>query len=1280
MKKFGMFLLWLAVLVVLALASWGLALYRGWPLWSALAVFLGVLAAWFLGRFLRRLWIVMRSRSKMTGQSEAHRAAMAKIASPEALLTRKWKDAVATLRTSSLKRLGNPLYVLPWYMVIGRSGTGKTTALTRSRLASPIQKVSQGALIERTLNCDWWYFDQAVVIDCAGRYIGAEDLDADKREWEVGLDLLAKYRAREGLNGLVLAVSVERLAEADRDALDEEGRVIRARIEQLIRLFGKRFPIYVLVTKCDRLYGMESWARQLPESMLEQAMGYLADEYEGERKEISFLDDAFGSIGARLKTLRLALVARGVDVTPDVLLFPNELERLRPVLQGFLQACLGSNPYLESPFLRGLFFSSGMQQGGAVSALMGEVMAPLPAHPEHKEGLFLHDFFGRVLPQDRHAGRPAALVNQWYRVTQNLGLASWLLLATAIGVLMSITFLHNLDTVTELNERYPFKRQFTGKLEQDAQTMERMSDVLQAMERRNDAWHANWMIQATNVDTLEARLKQDFVASHRKYIQSAYAHGLDADLARLLAGDPAHQLPGLIRNQVRRVNLVQERIGGAEREQLGAMPQSVFIHRYTPQVFQRLGNLYLSHLAWSASEDPYLRQMLRSERAMLDRLDTGTEPPLGWLVELVANDGLVAASVPADFWKLAGDIGQRDAGRFTTVAPGFTSAGSSAINATLAELERSAEDGQAYQQRRRAFQAWYQERRLQAWLRFIVDFPSGEQVLDGEAQWRSTLGALTAPHSPYYRLIDRLTVEFTDLPEAARPEWLAFAYQFAQLRDQARGAALGSKAVRVVGALNSAGGQALQDAVNGAPRQGGQAIRDNLAAVDSLRRFLSGVDQTAALAIGNPGKAYQVAADFHTFTRDPNAKPSLVHGAADALAQFKRVLRRDSAQDEPLWRLIEGPFHFMLSYAQQQAACYLQQEWEDKVQFPLQAALGPGEMIEQLYGQRGTVWAFADGAAKPFLQRDAAQFRIVDTLGYAVPFSREFLPMLNGAIGKRVDSLVAQHAEGEASKKQALQDQLDQLQAAAAIATAERNMAAARQQADALKAQAVPLTIVALPTNVSAGARAKVYATVLTLQCGAGARTLSNFNAPARERFSWTMDSCGAVSLQIKIEQLVLTRTYPGPTGLLRFLDDFRDGERRFQASEFPEARARLEALGVNDITLQYQFEGAGAVLSTAQQVNRLLAQESTAAASKQAAQDGQSARQQQAIALKLAASGNAAPGARVALPSRVAVCWDRLDPLAQAAPVRGILKEMADAAILRNAAGAAPPVLPAIR
>ena len=125
MKLLRTFMLWLLALLLLAVLSWGMALFLEWPVWAAVATFLGCLGLYVLLRFVVRQIQVFRSRSRMAQLSAASQTKAAAAASPRALLSRNWKTAVGALRASNLRRLGNPLHVLPWYMVVGRSGTGK---------------------------------------------------------------------------------------------------------------------------------------------------------------------------------------------------------------------------------------------------------------------------------------------------------------------------------------------------------------------------------------------------------------------------------------------------------------------------------------------------------------------------------------------------------------------------------------------------------------------------------------------------------------------------------------------------------------------------------------------------------------------------------------------------------------------------------------------------------------------------------------------------------------------------------------------------------------------------------------------------------------------------------------------------------------------------------------------------------------------------------------------------------------------------------------------------
>ena len=77
------------------------------------------------------------------------------------------------------------LYEQPWYAIIGPPGAGKTTALLNAGLKFPLAaEMGQGAVagVGGTRMCDWWFTEDAVLIDTAGRYT-TQDSDAavDKR-------------------------------------------------------------------------------------------------------------------------------------------------------------------------------------------------------------------------------------------------------------------------------------------------------------------------------------------------------------------------------------------------------------------------------------------------------------------------------------------------------------------------------------------------------------------------------------------------------------------------------------------------------------------------------------------------------------------------------------------------------------------------------------------------------------------------------------------------------------------------------------------------------------------------------------------------------------------------------------------------------------------------------------------------------------------------------------------------------------------------------------------
>ena len=169
-------------------------------------------------------------------------------------LGKRLKEALALLKKSRAKRTwGNGwLYQLPWYMFIGPPGSGKTTALINSGLSFPLADQYGKAAVRGvggTRSCDWWFTDDAVLIDTAGRYTSQDsEAAADAGAWTGFLRLLKKSRKRQPINGALVAIGLSDLLYATEDQRLDHARAIRARLKELYGELGVRFPVYVLFT------------------------------------------------------------------------------------------------------------------------------------------------------------------------------------------------------------------------------------------------------------------------------------------------------------------------------------------------------------------------------------------------------------------------------------------------------------------------------------------------------------------------------------------------------------------------------------------------------------------------------------------------------------------------------------------------------------------------------------------------------------------------------------------------------------------------------------------------------------------------------------------------------------------------------------------------------------------------------------------------------------------------------------------------------------------------
>lgn len=421
---------------------------------------LAVLSAWvlillighWLGRTMKQSW---RGWAEQRQQEALAKPAAAEDTHHSALRSRLLA-AIHTLESSRLGRRWLPfgrraVYGMPWVVVMGASGAGRTSLMTHSDLEFPLLEFSPYEENREAGydGCEWHFATQSVMLDTHGRLAETSE---GRAEWRSLLTLLKKHRRKKPLDALVLAVDAASLAVASPEAIERLAKQVRDRVHDLADQIGFQVPIYIAFTQMDRVEGFEAFFRGANAKDLQKPWGaMLSWRKRAKVAAAQAFNQEFDLLASELREMaeQRLLQQRSVSERLGLYSFPIEFAKLKPALSAFVGRLFQTNPYQFRPLFRGFYFTSVTQGGELVSPAGtqirnaygiydgGERQAAPAAQPRR---YFVDEFFRTlVLPDRALALRLPWRLERWQKWVVGTSFASVLLVAGA----MALSWNHN---------------------------------------------------------------------------------------------------------------------------------------------------------------------------------------------------------------------------------------------------------------------------------------------------------------------------------------------------------------------------------------------------------------------------------------------------------------------------------------------------------------------------------------------------------------------------------------------------------------------------------------------------------------------------------------------------------------------------------------------------------------------------------------------------------------------------------------------------------------------
>ncbi|MBU3917264.1 hypothetical protein KKA14_17155 [bacterium] len=295
----------------------------------------------------------------------------------------------------------NYRYQMPWFLMIGESSSGKSTLLEYTGLGMPIGKFEDQEMDEEK-GVQWWFFDKGVVVEPKGEFVLKPDgRSSNTGGWQNVIKLLKRYRPNRPIDGVILTIPYADLIQKKgpqsewKGRLNEKSTILYNKLWELQNELGVHFPIYVLITKCDKMVGFSTYCHELPENLHQNILGWSNPYSLDVSYSSEWVDKAVSDIHAGIFQSQMEVFASKptIDNGDDLFLLPSKIRELDAPLAVIFNILFKESAFHNKFFFRGIYLT------GSSTSKENEIKKPLFTKDLFEKKIFLEDGLAKIVDQ-----------------------------------------------------------------------------------------------------------------------------------------------------------------------------------------------------------------------------------------------------------------------------------------------------------------------------------------------------------------------------------------------------------------------------------------------------------------------------------------------------------------------------------------------------------------------------------------------------------------------------------------------------------------------------------------------------------------------------------------------------------------------------------------------------------------------------------------------------------------------------------------------------------------